>query len=440
MPSIDRKVLALTFAAGAIAGLVFVALVALAWSVVGDLPFVDLESENPGRQSTMASPRPQPGAARPTVLPPAPERLGGLSIEQIVGPEHLLPPDTDTFGQGSPVATLAPLADGRLLFADLEGRVGVRNVDGDIDRDFVDLDAVTGGEWGLLSMTPAHNDGDLIYAFLIKDAGSLLGQPQLVSFDGGGGAGANVTVVTDEFPLIGLNNLFHIGGGLVDAADGFLYLALGDGGLAARAQDFGILQGKVLRLDHTGEAAAGNPFEGFAGADDRIFAVGIRNVFSMVETADGRIYFGQNGPEVCDRLDLVTPGVNYGWSDRIEPRTGYAGDTCQITVPTRAGAQALEAPVWDFHTAPTGDNDLRAVAPVGMAYIPADTFPGLGEGIAVCEFNTQRLILLTLSEDGRSVVDERMLADDCLLAVAFADGLLYYSGADGVYSLTPEGG
>jgi glucose/arabinose dehydrogenase len=130
----------------------------------------------------------------------------------------------------------------------------------------------------------------------------------------------------------------HVGGALHFGPDGALYLGLGDLGEngdpdrgPGRAQNLSVPFGKILRLDpsRTNKGAAGNPTTcGNADnsaqrkiEDDRIFACGLRNPYSFDWDRAGRIWVAEAG-DSCDEINLVKPGVNYGWEP---PRTDCAG-------------------------------------------------------------------------------------------------------------------
>jgi glucose/arabinose dehydrogenase len=118
----------------------------------------------------------------------------------------------------------------------------------------------------------------------------------------------------------------HNGGQIRFGPDGFLYIALGDGGSGGdpgdRAQNLGELLGKMLRIDvDRGDPyaiPAGNPFIDRVGARPEIWAYGLRNPWRFSfdrETGDLFIAdVGQNAREEVNwRAADSRGGENYGW-------------------------------------------------------------------------------------------------------------------------------
>ena len=125
-------------------------------------------------------------------------------------------------------------------------------------------------------------------------------------------------------------------------SDGFLYIAIGDGGNGGdvgdghtpnlgNAQDTSNLLGKILRIDPLAPAltpASANPVSGngkyrnpannpFVGAPGReeIYAFGFRNPyrFSFDPVAD-QLLVGDVGQGAIEEVDIVELGKNYGWN------------------------------------------------------------------------------------------------------------------------------
>ena len=108
--------------------------------------------------------------------------------------------------------------------------------------------------------------------------------------------------------------------------DGYLYVAMGDGGSGGdpqnRAQDSTVLLGKILRLDVNKANGTlipnSNPFVGRAGWRGEIWAYGVRNPWRFsFDRANGDLYIGDVGQNAWEEVDYQpgtsTGGENYGW-------------------------------------------------------------------------------------------------------------------------------
>ncbi|MGH8509357.1 MAG: PQQ-dependent sugar dehydrogenase [Gammaproteobacteria bacterium] len=132
----------------------------------------------------------------------------------------------------------------------------------------------------------------------------------------------------------------HNGGFLAFGSDGYLYIGLGDGGSGGdpgnRAQNLGLLLGKMLRIDVNTSRGyripATNPFVGVRGVRKEIWASGFRNPWRYsFDRATGRLFAGDVGQGAIEEIDIVEPGANYGWrlfegSSCFDPSLG-----CQTT-------------------------------------------------------------------------------------------------------------
>jgi glucose/arabinose dehydrogenase len=138
-------------------------------------------------------------------------------------------------------------------------------------------------------------------------------------------------LVEDNHPYLN-----HNAGTIAFGPDGFLYIAIGDGGNAddvgnghvpdwytvnagGNGQDnYANLMGNILRIDVNGSPyniPADNPFVGTA-ARPEIYAFGFRNPFRFSFDMGGShsLIAGDEGQSLYEEIDLVTKGGNYGWN------------------------------------------------------------------------------------------------------------------------------
>lgn len=129
----------------------------------------------------------------------------------------------------------------------------------------------------------------------------------------------------------------HNGGHIDFGPDGYLYIALGDGGSAndplGAGQNRQMLLGTILRLDVDSAfpyaIPLDNPFTNDAAALDEIWAYGLRNVWRFsFDRATGDMYLADVGQNQWEELNFQPAdsrgGENYGWNV-YEANTIFAG-------------------------------------------------------------------------------------------------------------------
>ncbi len=183
------------------------------------------------------------------------------------------------------------------------------------------------GEQGLLGLAfdPLYPANGFLYVNYIRrgDSATVVSRFQVSAFD------ADSVEVRSELILMVIPQptLFHNGGHMAFGPDGFLYVATGDGGGLgrARAQDLGVLHGKLLRIDVASSTAQSryaippdNPFVGVPGARPEIWAYGLRNPWKFsFDRLTGDLWIGDVGENSWEEVNLQPAGSrggeNYGW-------------------------------------------------------------------------------------------------------------------------------
>lgn len=119
----------------------------------------------------------------------------------------------------------------------------------------------------------------------------------------------------------------HNGGHIEFGPDGYLYLALGDGGAAndplGAGQNLRLLLGSILRIDVDVESGYAippdNPFVGDPAALDEIWSYGLRNVWRFnFDRLTGDMYLADVGQNQWEEVNFQPAssagGENYGWN------------------------------------------------------------------------------------------------------------------------------
>ncbi len=132
----------------------------------------------------------------------------------------------------------------------------------------------------------------------------------------------------------------HNGGQVSFGPDGYLYIAVGDGGSGgdphSNGQNRSTLLGTILRIDvnstQNGKQyaiPADNPFAGNSqDYREEIYAYGLRNPWRFsFDSENGRLWTGDVGQNAWEEIDIIEKGGNYGWNSLegnhcYEPRSG----------------------------------------------------------------------------------------------------------------------
>ena len=209
-----------------------------------------------------------------------------------------------------------------------------------------------GGERGLLGLAlhPDFARNGLFYVYYTSTRNGNLQTivARFLAMDGVADASTELNLLTVDQPF---GN--HNGGMIAFGPDGYLYIALGDGGSGGDPLNHGqnrrTLLGSILRIDVdrpsnglTYGVPSDNPFVGEGGGvRTEIFAYGLRNPWRFsIDRPTGQIWAGDVGQNSREEVDLIEPGGNYGW------RT-MEGFDC-FDPPNRCNTSGLRLPVVDY--------------------------------------------------------------------------------------------
>ncbi|ARU86862.1 PQQ-dependent sugar dehydrogenase [Pseudomonas sp. M30-35] len=215
----------------------------------------------------------------------------------------------------------------------------------------------------------------------------------------------------------------HYGGRIAFLPDNSLLLTLGDGyDYREEAQNLSNHLGKIIRINRDGSVPADNPFVDVKDAAPEIYSYGHRNVQGIVYVPElKRIYSHEHGPRGGDELNLIKPGINYGW-----PLITYGVDYNGAQISPYTELEGLEQPLlqWTPSVAPSG---LMVYSGSRFKYWQGDLFAS-----TLAEKSVRRIRMKDGMLAGQEVLFEEL--DERIRAV--------YGGPDGyIYLLTdnPQG-
>ena len=174
----------------------------------------------------------------------------------------------------------------------------------------------------------------------------------------------------------------HNAGAIAFGPDGYLYVAVGDGG-AANDQGTGHvddwydavgggngqdvtenLLGSVLRIDVDSEdegrnyaVPSDNPLVGEDGLDEH-YAWGFRNPWRLSFGPEGRLFVGDVGQGAWEGVNVVESGGNYGWNVR-EGTHCFQAENCPAESPR---GRQLRDPVIEY---PHGGEPVSGISVIG---------------------------------------------------------------------------
>ncbi|MFM1765167.1 MAG: hypothetical protein RIU71_930 [Pseudomonadota bacterium] len=292
--------------------------------------------------------------------------------------------------------SIAFLPDGRMLVTERAGRLRLVTQDFKLDPKPIDglPEVIANGQGGLFDVVlhPQHAQNGWIYwAYNAPGTGgwgTALARGKL--------QGQRMTEVQVLFSMQPkTRSAHHFGGRIVFDATGMVYLTLGDRGDKDRAQKLNDHAGSVIRLHDDGRVPNDNPFVQRAGALPEKWTLGHRNMQgAAINPQTGELWTHEHGPQGGDEVNVIRPGLNYGWPV-VTYGVNYGLGTKIGEGQSKPGmAQPLQ--VW-----------VPSIAPSGMAFVSGSQFPQWQGSMLVGALRGQMLVRLTLEGD-RVLSEERL--------------------------------
>ena len=292
--------------------------------------------------------------------------------------------------------SIAFLPDGRLLVTERAGRLRLVTQDFKLDPKPIDglPEVIANGQGGLFDVVlhPQHAQNGWIYwAYNAPGTGgwgTALARGKL--------QGQRMTEVQVLFSMQPkTRSAHHFGGRIVFDAAGMVYLTLGDRGDKDRAQKLNDHAGSVIRLHDDGRVPNDNPFVQRAGALPEKWTLGHRNMQgAAINPQTGELWTHEHGPQGGDEVNVIRPGLNYGWPV-VTYGVNYGLGTKIGEGQSKPGmVQPLQ--VW-----------VPSIAPSGMAFVSGSQFSQWRGSMLVGALRGQMLVRLTL--EGDKVLSEERL-------------------------------
>ncbi len=207
---------------------------------------------------------------------------------------------------------------------------------------------------------------------------------------------------------------YHFGSKIAFDGKGHIFFGNGD-----RGQHFDFPQkldntnGKIHRLNDDGSIPTDNPFVKTPGAIKSIYSYGHRNPQgTCIHPETGELWITEHGPKGGDELNLIRPGLNYGW-----PVISYGINYDGTILTPITEKEGMEQPVYYW---------IPSIGPCGMTFVTGNRYKNWHNNILIGSLSFKYLERLVLKD--HSVIHREKLLDGIgrvRNVVMSPDGLIY---------------
>lgn len=348
-----------------------------------------------------------PAALSPATLSPAtlslalPLALIACSAENATGQNVAAAGDrpfqTATVADFDSPWAMTFLPDGRMLVTEKAGEM-------------ILFDPKNGTKIPVAGIPPVDSAGQGALMDVVLSPGFASDNKVYFSFSEARGKGKAVALATGTFAqasdgatkLDGVKTIFraneavtgngHYSGRIAFSPDGrYLFFTNGERQKFEPAQDPQSTLGKVLRLNPDGTPATGNPLTA-KGFHPAVWSYGHRNLLGLAFDADGRLWEQEMGPKGGDELNLIKPGLNYGY-----PLASNGDHYDGRPIPDHRTDDGFEPPKlwWD-----------PVISPGGLVYYSGDLFPAWKGSLFIGGLSSQSLVRVKLDGENAAKADQ----------------------------------
>lgn len=195
------------------------------------------------------------------------------------------------------------------------------------------------------------------------------------------------------------------GGRIAFDNDGYVYFGVGIKGRMEHIgiQDLSTPYGKIMRLHDDGRVPADNPFASTPDAEPAIWTYGHRNPQGLeFNSGSNELWSTEMGPRGGDEINLIEPGLNYGWP-LFSLGVNYTGTPVAWgrVLGIEFDLADIQQPVLDFTPAP---------ALSSFVFYEGDMFPAWNGDIIVGTLRASDLLRMRVTD--RQLVQQETLLED----------------------------
>ena len=177
--------------------------------------------------------------------------------------------------------------------------------------------------------------------------------------------------------------------------DEYLFFSIGERQQQELAQDLTLPSGKIHRIYHDGRIPRGNPFFNQPGAFKTIWSYGNRNPQGLdLHPVTGDLWETEHGPRGGDELNIIRPGLNYGW-----PVITYGMNYDGTPMTDKTHMEGMEQPAHYW---------LPSIAVCGIDFYEGNKFPQWKNNLLVSGMSAEEIQRLVI-RDGKVVHSETIL-------------------------------